>query len=204
MDLEPQTRQQEVAEAAEGSTGKVAVIVLGALFFLYVGAEDSVGGWAAALAKRMGSSPNNLWALAPMFFWGGLLAGRAVVPVIPLRKRERLLVTIGLTMGLAASGALIEVSTFWGVAACVGVTGLGFAAIYPVLVTWMAKHFGERARRIGSLMFALAGMGGAVVPWVVGFVSTRAGSLQAGLLVPVAACFVMLGLLLLIPRRMAT
>jgi FHS family glucose/mannose:H+ symporter-like MFS transporter len=204
VDLEPQTRKQEVAEAAEGSTGKVAVIVLGALFFLYVGAEDSVGGWAAALAKRMGSSPNNLWALAPMFFWGGLLTGRAVVPVIPLRKRERLLVTIGLTMGLAGSGALIEVSTFWGVAACVGVTGLGFAAIYPVLVTWMAKHFGERARRIGSLMFALAGMGGAVVPWVVGFVSTRAGSLQAGLLVPVAACFVMLGLLLLIPRRMAT
>ncbi len=204
VDLEPQSRKQEEAEAAEISTGKVTVIALGALFFLYVGAENSVGGWAAALAKRMGSSPNDLWALAPMFFWGGLLTGRAIVPVIPLRKREKLMVTTGLTMGLAGSGALLAASTFWGVAACVALTGLGFAAIYPVLITWMAKHFGERARRVGSLMFALAGLGGAVVPWAVGFVSTRFGSLQTGLLVPVASCLVMLALLLLIPRRVAT
>jgi fucose permease len=47
-------------------------------------------------------------------------------------------------------------------------------------------------------------LGGAVVPWAVGVVSTRFGSLQAGLLVPVASCVVMLALLLLIPRRMAT
>jgi FHS family glucose/mannose:H+ symporter-like MFS transporter len=203
VDLEPQSRKEEIAEVAEISTARATVIALGALFFLYVGAENSVGGWAAALAKRMGASPNNLWALAPMFFWGGLLTGRAIVPVIPLRKREKLLVTIGLSMGLAGSAALLAASTFWGVAACVGVTGLGFAAIYPVLITWMAKHFGERARTVGSLMFALAGLGGAVVPWVVGFVSTRFGSLQTGLLVPAASCVVMLGLLLLIPRRMA-
>lgn len=204
IDLEPQSRKLENVAATEIPAGRITTIALGALFFLYVGAENSVGGWAAALAKRMNSSPKNLWALAPMFFWGGLLAGRALVPMIALRKREKLLVALGLSMGLAGSGALLDASTFWGVAVCVGVTGLGFAAIYPVLVAWMAKHFGERARRLGSVMFALAGMGGAVVPWVVGFLSTHLGSLRGGLLVPVASCFVMLGLLLWIPRRVAT
>ena len=205
IDLEPPSRKKEemVAEAGFVSANWITTAALGALFFLYVGAESSVGGWAAALAKRTATSPKNLWALAPMFFWGGLLGGRALVPMIALRKREKLLVAIGLSMGLAGSAILLVVRTFGGVAACVALTGLGFAAIYPVLVAWMAKHFGKRARRIGSLMFALAGMGGAVVPWVVGFFSTRLGNLRAGLLVPVASCLVMLGLLLGIPRRVA-
>lgn len=206
IDLEPQSRKNQKLET-DGevvSASWITTVVLGALFFLYVGAENSVGGWAAALAKRTATSPKNLWALAPMFFWGGLLGGRALVPVIALRKREKRLVALGLSMGLAGSVILLAVRTFWGVAFCVALTGLGFAAIYPVLVAWMAKHFGERARRVGSLMFALAGLGGAVVPWLVGLFSTHLGNLRAGLLVPVASCLVMLALLLGIPEKVAT
>jgi MFS transporter, FHS family, glucose/mannose:H+ symporter len=204
IDLEPRSRKQEEAEAASVPASSITTVALGALFFLYVGAENSMGGWAAALAKRTSTAPKNLWALAPMFFWGGLLAGRALVPMIPLRKREKLLTATGLGMGLTGTAVLLTVSTFEGVVLCIALTGLGFAAIYPVLVSWMAKHFGERARRVGSVMFALAGMGGAVVPWVVGFFSTHLGSLRAGLLVPVASCLVMLVLLLWIPERVAT
>jgi hypothetical protein len=39
------------------------------------------------------------------------------------------------------------------------------------------------------------------LPWLVGFVSMRAGSLRLGLLVPLAGCFVMLGLLALLHRQ---
>ncbi|HTS10995.1 MAG TPA: MFS transporter [Candidatus Limnocylindrales bacterium] len=202
--LEPDSLANPAAEEKSAvASGPTAAIALGALFFLYVGVENSLGGWAAALAKRMPATPHNLWALAPMFFWGGLMTGRALVPMISLRKKERLLVALGLLLGLAACVGLLRVRTFWGAAVSVALAGVGFAAIYPVLVTWMAKHFGDRARRIGSLMFALAGMGGAVAPWLVGFVSTREGSLRAGLLVPVVSCLLMLALLGLIPHRVA-
>lgn len=198
-----------VQTAQAGETGDMPVgwtttVALGALFFLYVGAENSVAGWVAALAKRMGTSPHNLWALAPMFFWGGLLAGRGLVPLVPLRRRERLLVATGLSMALAGCAILLAAKTFAGIVLCVALSGLGFAAVYPVLVAWMAKHFGERARRVGSLMFALSGLGGAIVPWLVGLFSTHLGSLQAGLLAPVAVCVVMIALLLLIPRQVAS
>jgi fucose permease len=43
-------------------------------------------------------------------------------------------------------------------------------------------------------MFALASLGGATMPALVGFTSTHAGSLRAGLLVPFIACLAMLGL----------
>jgi MFS transporter, FHS family, glucose/mannose:H+ symporter len=201
MDLGGPARKQETVETATPAASNMTAIALGALFYLYVGMESSVGGWAAALARRMGSAPKDLWALAPMFFYGGLLAGRAFVPVNPLRKRERALVAIGLIMGLVGSAVLLATRTFWGVAVFVGVAGLGFAAVYPVLLAWMTKYFGERARRVGNVLFALASLGGATMPWLVGFVSARTGNLRVGLLVPVAACLAMLGFLFLVPKR---
>ncbi len=191
------------AKRGEGATRAasiMSVIALGALFYLYVGTENSVAGWAAALAKRMAAGPSNLWPLAPMFFWAGLLAGRAFVPANPLRTRERLLVIVGLVMGLAGSAILLVTHTFWGVAACSALCGLGFAAVYPVLIAWMTKQFGERARRIGNVLFALSSLGGATVPWLVGFFSTRASDLRAGLIVPVAACVAMLACLFWVPK----
>ncbi len=76
-------------------------------------------------------------------------------------------------------------------AVCVTAAGLGLAAIYPILVAWLVKAFGERSRRIGAIMFALASMGGATLPWLVGITSTRTGSLRAGLLIPLAGCIAM-------------
>jgi MFS transporter, FHS family, glucose/mannose:H+ symporter len=200
-DLGVTVRREENAGGQKASVGAMSAIALAALFFLYVGTENAVAGWAAALVKRMGTAGSNLWALAPMFFWGGLMVGRAFVPVNPLRKRERMLVTTGLAMGLAGSGVLLATGTFWGVASSVGLTGLGFAAVYPVLVAWMAKQYGERARRVGSILFGLSALGGASMPWLVGFFSTREGSLKAGLVVPVAGCVGMLVFLCGVPKR---
>jgi len=42
------------------------------------------------------------------------------------------------------------------------------------------------------VMFALAGAGGATLPWLIGYTSTVAGSLKYGLLVPLFGCIVML------------
>ncbi len=45
------------------------------------------------------------------------------------------------------------------------------------------------------MVFALASLGGATIPWLVGFISTQIGSLRAGLVVPLIACLFMLVLL---------
>jgi MFS transporter, FHS family, glucose/mannose:H+ symporter len=197
MKLEPGTTDDE------GQLGPVrreristrSTVSLAGLFFLYVGSENSVAGWVASLTKRVNSDSDDLWALAPMFFWGGLLAGRALVPLVPLRWRERTLLAIGLMLATAGICLLLEARTFASVAISVTAAGLGLAAIYPILVAWLVKAFGERSRRIGAIMFALAGMGGATMPWLVGLTSTKSGSLRAGLLVPLAGCVAMFALI---------
>jgi MFS transporter, FHS family, glucose/mannose:H+ symporter len=204
MNLEP-AETLERAETQQGGErpelgfregiSRRSALSLAGLFFLYVGSENSVAGWVASLTKRMNSDPGGLWALAPMFFWGGLIAGRALVPMLPLRKRERTLLASGLILAAAGICLLLQARTFASVAVSVTAAGLGLAAIFPILVAWLVKAFGERSRRIGAIMFTLAGMGGAVMPWFVGLTSTGTGSLRAGLLVPLAGCLAMFALI---------
>jgi FHS family glucose/mannose:H+ symporter-like MFS transporter len=196
LDLEPSVQANEDSAAPLWQAeGRRTAIALGGLFFLYVGTEACVGGWIAALAKRLATMPGDLWALAPLFFWAGLLAGRALAPVALLRLSEATLLAGGLILAALGTGALWWATTFRDAALSVAASGLGLACIYPLLVARMVEYYGERARRTGSVMFALAGLGGATMPWLVGLTSAQAGSLRTGLLVPLAGCLAMLSLL---------
>ena len=84
------------------SAGLVTTLTLAALFFLYVGVEVSLGSWAAAYAKRLPGGGEGISTLAPMFFYGGLLSGRAFAPFVLARVREYRLVIVALTMVIIA------------------------------------------------------------------------------------------------------
>jgi FHS family glucose/mannose:H+ symporter-like MFS transporter len=160
-------------------------------FFLYCGTESAIGGWAAALAKRIESNTGNLWDLAPMFFWAGLLIGRALGPFGPFvlrRAAERTVLFLGLTLAIASNAILLWLANMSGAVICLIGAGLGFACIFPLLVSSLTEHYGKRARRVGSIVFALASLGGATIPWLVGFTSSHVGSLRAGLAAPLTAC----------------
>jgi FHS family glucose/mannose:H+ symporter-like MFS transporter len=203
MSIEPRAHENIKSEAPERSVriGSRFTLALGGLFFLYIGTEGSVGGWTASLAKSMGSTSGNLWELAPMFFWAGLLAGRVMAPIILRRVAEQSLFVAGLLLAGSFSGALFRASSFRGIAICVMASGLGLSCIYPLIISWMVGHFGAKAKHTASMMFALASVGGAILPALVGFTSTQTGSLRAGLLVPFAACVLMLGLSMMLRDR---
>jgi len=93
-------------------------------------------------------------------------------------------------VGLVSSGSLEGVV----VSACV--IGLGLSAIYPITIALLSYTFGAGATRLGSVMFALAGFGGAFIPWLVGFSSTQMSSLKLGLTVPLVGAAAMLALYL--------
>jgi fucose permease len=81
--------------------------------------------------------------------------------------------------------------------------GLGLASVYPIFISWLSKWYGERARRLGGVMFSVAALGGATMPWTVGFISQRAHSLRVGLLVPLCGCVAMIALIAVLRRRIA-
>jgi len=176
-------------------------IAVSALFFIYVGTETSIGGWAAEDTKRLAGHATSLTTMAPMFFYAGLMTGRGVAPLALLRIGEiRVVLTalaltmLGVVLVFAATSPQAAVGGFT-------IAGLGCASIYPVYISWFSKWYGAAARRLGGVVFSMASFGGSAMPWLVGFLSTRAGSLRVGLLVPLAGCFLMLGLLAVLHRE---
>ena len=73
MNLEPgatEGDQQQFTPTRGENIGMRSSVSLAGLFFLYVGSENSIAGWVASLTKRMHPDSGDLWALAPLFFWG--------------------------------------------------------------------------------------------------------------------------------------
>jgi MFS transporter, FHS family, glucose/mannose:H+ symporter len=197
IDLEPSAGKPvvDLPIQYEPPVGLKTGAALCGLFFLYCGAESAVGGWTAALAKRMGTNQENLWELTPMFFWAGLLTGRALGPLVLRHVPERIVLIVSLIIVGACNGAILWVASLQAAAICLVIAGLGIACVYPLLVSTMVGYYGKRARRAGSIIFAFASLGAATIPWLVGFTSTHLGGLRVGLLVPLMACAVMLCLL---------
>jgi fucose permease len=168
------------------------VPILGALFFIYVGSETSVGGWIATYAHRTMANPGTKWEMMPAFFWAALLGGRAIAPAVLRKVSEIHVAQIGLTMAGVGVVLLLLARNGWALAASVALSGLGFSSVYPIAIAMLSHKFGKFATRIGGLTFTLAGIGGATLPWLVGYLSTSFGRLEVGLLVPLIGCISML------------
>ena len=167
-------------------------IALGILFFVYVGTENAMGGWLASYAKRLSQNPGTLWVTVPSFFYAGLLAGRALVPLVLRSMTEVRLARASMAFALAGMLALLTSRSLPGVMISATVIGLGLAAMYPITISFLSSNFGTGATRLGSIMFMLASFGAACMPWLVGVISTHTSSLKVGLSIPLVGSVLIL------------
>jgi MFS transporter, FHS family, glucose/mannose:H+ symporter len=189
------------ANVPGGIPGVAFTCGVASLFFIYVGTEASVGGWAAEHAKRLSREVTSLAMIAPTFFYGGLMSGRAAATFVLARVRGTYVITCAL--GLAVIGVALVIVAPSQRVAVVGLTiaGIGCASIYPLYIAWFSRWYGMAARKFGGLVFSMASFGGSALPWLVGVTSTRFGSLHIGLLVPLAGCLAMATVVAVLQRQ---
>ena len=179
--------------ARSGLVGRA--VLFGTLIFLYVGTENAVAGWVAEFARRMVAGATTTWALAPTAFWAALTTGRLLAAVALRHVTESALIRGGLmlaTLGVVA--ITFAASTPGGVIAGAAATGLGLSAIFPLLWALVTRSIGSAAPAVAGPLYAAGGLGGAVMPWVVGAVSSAVDDLHAGLVVPLGALLFLLAL----------
>ena len=169
-------------------------LVLGILFFVYVGTENAMGGWLASYAKRLNGTGGTIWVTVPSFFYAGLLANRALAPVFLRRVSEVWLARISMGIALLGLVTLLSARSMAVIIVSAAVIGLGLATIYPITIAMLSSSFGAGANRVGSVMFMMASFGAASMPWMVGVTSTHTQSLKVGLTIPLMACVLMLAL----------
>jgi len=163
-----------------------------AIFFLYTGAETAVGGWVGSYVSRLGPQAAKMAPMMPAFFYAALTAGRALGLIFLSRIPERRVLRAGFATGSLGIVLMLWASVLPEVIAGAVITGLSFATLYPITIARLSQRFGVAARSIGAVMFSLASVGPAVIPWSVGMVSQTTGSLRAGLFLPLGATVVLL------------
>jgi fucose permease len=158
--------------------------LIGSIFFIYVGTETAVGGWIASYAKRIAPQSASMWAMMPSFFYGTLLAGRALAPLMLRTIREVTIALAGTVMAFLGVVALLGSHSIGMLILGSSLAGLGLSAVYPIKVSLLPRWFHERATFVGGFMFALGNLGGGTVPWLVGALSSRFSDLRTGFVVP--------------------
>ena len=164
------------------------------MFLLYTGAELTLGNWTYTLfTEGRGVSPQlaGLWAGG---FWATFTIGRVLAGLYA--HRIRLNTLIYGAVALALVGAVLF---WWNPVVLVGVAGVfivGFAMapIFPGLVSSTSQRVGLRhAGNTIGIQISAAGLGGAVLPALAGFLADRI-SLE---IIPVMLSVSLFGLLIL-------
>jgi len=140
--------------------------------------------------------PGTFWVMTPSFFWGALLVGRATAPLLLRRTRETNLASAGLVLSCLGIALLLVAHTMSPIVIGAMLAGLGLSSVFPINISLISRWFGDEGVRFGGVMFALAGLGGATLPWLVGLFSAQTGNLKAGLVVPFLGSTTMLVLYL--------
>ena len=190
--VEPHTVQSGSAKDQQPvDWTSVSVFLFVALFFLYLGLENSVGGWIASYAKTLGTQSLDLALMTPSFFYFALMIGRWFAALLLRRVREVTLARAGLLTACAGMVWLLLANSLLYVFLGAGLVGIGLASIYPIAISLMSQHFAQSASVVSSVVFTIANGGGASLPWLVGYTSTRFDSLRVGMVIPLLAGILM-------------
>ena len=176
------------------------MIVLTLLIGIYVGAELLLGDWLEAYLQRSIHMDKVGASNSVSLYWGGLMVGRLLSAVLS-RYLSATAILFG-TTALALVSSIVLVLTSSMPVALIALTGcgLGFSAIFPLVMALAGERFPESTGSVAGLLTGAASLGGAIFPALSG-VLAQAFGVRAALAVapPCAVC--MLVLLLILARE---
>jgi FHS family glucose/mannose:H+ symporter-like MFS transporter len=186
-----------VSEATQASTGGLfgTLAPLVVMAMCTVGVESSLGGWLTTYAHRSelhgasGLRGTAGSAAAASLFWFGVMISRILFSTRLLARIGRPAALKGMLWSVAvAAGILIAVHSTYLILGVAALLGLCIGPLFPLLLSFLLERSPQ------GWIFAVAGIGSAVLPWMTGVLSAHFGSLRFGLIAPFGAAVLMIAL----------
>jgi MFS transporter, FHS family, glucose/mannose:H+ symporter len=168
------------------------------LLVLYGGLETCLSGWLTTYALRYGDKTLAVSEYTTLLLWMSLTAGRAGASALMLRVGEKTVQRWGMVLAALFTAGLAMAHTAVTIAGFAVLLGLSLAPFFPA--TWALLMADRPTARQAGIVLAVSGLGAAALPWLMGVVSTRAGSLQVALALPFAAALGLLVMSLRTPK----
>jgi FHS family glucose/mannose:H+ symporter-like MFS transporter len=167
------------------------------LLILYGGLETCLGGWLTTFSLRYATRSLALSEYTMVLLLAGLTAGRAGSSLLLLRMGEKILLRLSLALSAVFTAALALTHSALGVATFAVLLGLSLAPFFPATFSMLMAD--KPTARQAGIVLAVSALGAAALPWLMGVLSTRTGSLQFALVLPFAAAVVLLAMSLFQP-----
>ncbi|MBP3192890.1 MFS transporter [Natronogracilivirga saccharolytica] len=160
------------------------LILFGFVLFFQGGLEMSMGGWSATYFLEVHEVASRYSVLLLSLFWFGLTLARFFQGRILLSMSGSTVLDISFALSLAGSLVLL-LSGHTGIAvAGLFVVGIGFAAIFPVILSFVGEMYARLSGTAFSIVFVIALGGGMSVPWLIGILADRIGLQTAMMIIP--------------------
>lgn len=164
--------------------------VMGAVLFLYVGAEFGLGAWVSAFAQETLDAGVFGAALITSGYWAALALGRVATWWYFAGRRDALALLILGCAGAGLSALVLTLSSGNVAIATLSALGAGFffGPIWPAVTSIVAA---EEDAGATAATVTIGNAGGVAIPWLQGKVLVGAGATQ-GVAVTAVLCGVML------------
>lgn len=165
------------------------LVMFAAFFFCYVGLEIVMAAWIFPYATDRGMTPTGSASWLTAAFWAAFTIGRlAGIPLARMRSSRLLGADIAIAAAAAVGLGLAhgDPSGIW---VCTLALGLGFATMFPAMLTQAHGTIGLSGATTGWFITG-SGLGSALLPWATGQLFDARGStvLPVVLLLNTLAC----------------
>ena len=149
------------------------MILLCVAMILYLGTELGTSNWVAEYFVRELNAPIRDSSFAVSALWIGLLVGRLGLSAVKRRGRQESLLLAMSLFCVAALIGFLSVRRFLPAMTLVFALGLGYAGIYPLLVTLAGQAF--RSSAAVGMLATSAGIGSFAFPYLLAAIAQAAG-----------------------------
>ncbi|MFP2516163.1 MFS transporter [Buttiauxella agrestis] len=158
----------------------------------YVGVEVAIGTTALSYLsdKSLGSLDLQQATSLIAIYWGGSLAGRMLYGLVAHRVNAICAFRIATVMAGILVIAAIGFANLWG-GVCLLLVGLMNSLMYPVIFAQSVRNLGDKTS-LASAFLIMAGIGGAILPFLQGWMVDVIG-LRLSFLLPCAGYLVLMG-----------
>jgi fucose permease len=167
-----------------------AAVLFALLLFFQFGNEWSIAGWLPLfLAQRLGASPADCVLMLGLY-WLALTLGRIAAQFVLPRVHHGKLLMASVVGALFGCTILSLTEGMFGASAGIVITGLGFAAIYPLVVEKIGRRFSYYHPGLFNGLFSLAVTGGLLAPASLGWTTSWFGVSSVMMLPLAGSCAV--------------
>lgn len=163
---------------------------MGAVLFLYVGAEFGLGSWVASYADQQFDAGTFTGGVVTAGYWGALMLGRVISGrLFAAGWAPHRVLVLSIACGLVSSACIAAANDVFALAAAAAfATGLFFGPIWPAAVSIVSERSGGGAP---AAMVTIGNAGGVFFPFAQGRLLVEAGA-TTGIAMTAALCMAML------------